>query len=191
MQECILRNIYNTQEEAINLLRVSANRNVSIEQIENIASVFLQLNVFDQDTFDSVLAELNGLIDTQNLTPQSYVIDLDQNSFNSNIQEIVDTFTTDQRNIFDLILNRLERKQQFLMSIIGQTGTGKSYLLNSIIQLATNRSIPSIRLAPTGSAAYLIGGRTIHNFFQLDYQCKSYLEKGTKYQKVIKKVYLF
>ncbi len=46
LQECSLLNIYNNQDEAINLLRVSVNRNVSIEQMQNNAIVFLQLNVF-------------------------------------------------------------------------------------------------------------------------------------------------
>ena len=37
---------------------------------------------------------------------------------------------------------------------------------------------PCVRLAPTGIAAHLIKGRTIHNFFRLDYDCASSLEKG-------------
>ncbi len=90
-------------------------------------------------TLDSVLTELSGLVDTKNLTPQSYVIDLEQNPVESNIQEIIDTFTRDQRTIFDLVSNRFERKQQFLMSIIVEISTrsiGRFQYISQYLQFA-------------------------------------------------------
>jgi len=55
------------------------------------------------------------------------------------------------------------------MFITGGAGTGKSYLLNSIVaQMQLQHGPKSCAvLSPTGAAAVLVKGRTIHSFFNL------------------------
>ena len=55
------------------------------------------------------------------------------------------------------------------MFITGGAGTGKSFLLNSIVaQMQLQRGPKScVVLSPTGAAAVLVNGRTIHSFFSL------------------------
>ena len=52
-------------------------------------------------------------------------------------------------------------------AIIGLAGTGKSYLLQALIKQMRSQSQVVCKLAPSGVAAHLIGGTTIHNFFFL------------------------
>ena len=65
------------------------------------------------------------------------------------------------------------------VAIIGPAGTGKSYLLQALIKQMRSQSLVVCKLAPSGVAAHLIGGTTIHNFFCLDLEYNSSLENGT------------
>ncbi|KAF5331108.1 hypothetical protein D9619_005958 [Psilocybe cf. subviscida] len=58
---------------------------------------------------------------------------------------------------------------QLLMHVSGVGGTGKSHVINSIVELFTNLGIRNqLALgAPTGIAAVLIGGQTLHSLAQL------------------------
>ena len=66
-----------------------------------------------------------------------------------------------------------------LQVAVRPAGTGKSYLLKGLIQLCKNKQLLVAKLAPSGVAAHLIGGITIHNFFSLYIDCNSTLENGT------------
>lgn len=57
--------------------------------------------------------------------------------------------------------------------------TDKSYLLRGLIELARSKHLVVSKLAPSGIAAHLIEGTTVHNFFTLDIEYNSSLEEGT------------
>ena len=58
----------------------------------------------------------------------------------------------------------LKKKNIF---ITGKAGTGKSYVINKIVEELTNKGKNVVKLATTGSAAVLIEGQTLHSFFTL------------------------
>jgi ATP-dependent exoDNAse (exonuclease V) alpha subunit len=74
------------------------------------------------------------------------------------------------------IENCITEKKQILLFITGNAGTGKSFLLNVIIEWlrATQSKIvgedPVIIGAPTGLAAKNVNGRTLHSLFRLPLQ---------------------
>lgn len=85
-----------------------------------------------------------------------------------------------QRRLYDLIVDdyrrvlRSETTQQFLVNLDGKAGTGKSHvimLISSVLDQMTKDAgktgSPILRAAPTGVAAYGIGGRTLHGLFRL------------------------
>ena len=75
-------------------------------------------------------------------------------------------------------MSQLDQGKQVQVAIIGPAGTGKSYLLQALIKQMRSRLVVC-KLAPSGVAAHLIGGTTIHNFFSLDLEYNSSLENGT------------
>ena len=76
---------------------------------------------------------------------------------------MIQTFTESQLRAYRWIEKELNR--QVFAAIVGPAGTGKSYLLNGLIELAKSKGLVVTKLAPSGVAAHLIGGTTVHNFF--------------------------
>src|SRR5207253_8867297 len=75
---------------------------------------------------------------------------------------------------------QLEEDRQVLLYISGDAGTGKSFTLDTIISLCTEKYNLSHKiLSTTGCSAFLVKGSTIHSFFQLDYKLETGLEKNT------------
>ena len=75
-----------------------------------------------------------------------------------------------QRNVFDHVKSAMEREEQCVMFIDARGGTGKTYLLNSLLSYAriSNGNIqPALAVATSGIAAtQLHGGRTFHSRFR-------------------------
>ena len=124
------------------------------------------------------LCIMNGLFD-EHADLSEY-----QQSFTESqrLQSFTDQLLGDpDSDVSDLLPNRIgEGKQvQVQAAIIGPAGTGKSYLLQALIKQMRSQSLVVCKLAPSGVAAHLIGGTTIHNFFCLDLEYNSSLENGT------------
>ena len=84
----------------------------------------------------------------------------------------INSLSTKQRKIFDTVMNRLKNvinyKNNKCYFIDGPGGSGKSYLLNTIITYLNQESISVLSVAWTGIAAnLLINGRTSHITFKL------------------------
>lgn len=62
---------------------------------------------------------------------------------------------------------RLAVERRSNLFITGEAGTGKTHLFRCIAAHFTERGIPYEVIAPTGAAAHLIHGTTIHNFLGL------------------------
>ena len=88
----------------------------------------------------------------------------------------INSLNKQQRKIFDDFVERIkdnEEKSPFYLYIGGEAGTGKSFLLKLMIE-AVDRQIPhysgqsldkpyTITIAPTGVAAFIVGGSTIES----------------------------
>ena len=101
-------------------------------------------------------------------------------------------------NDFDgLVKSLLETGQSF--NIEGRAGTGKSYLIKTLIKQLENKNMNFAALAPTNKAARVIDGTTIHKFkaaFNLKnfkgQQCKYiFIDEISMVQEVFYKFFLY
>ena len=89
----------------------------------------------------------------------------------------INTLNTEQRKIFDEMMDRKEEKQFFLY-LYGKAGTGKTYLLNTLIPALEFKSLKSgmdlkkpliLVMSPTAAAAkHLVYGDTIHGSLKIN-----------------------
>ena len=104
----------------------------------------------------------------------------DQNFVDFFPMEAVSSLTPEQRQIYDLfmekyrqILQVIENNSQLLVNIDSEGGRGKSYLIrlvsSHLLQTAENngRKKPIFRAAPTGIAAHRTHGSTLHGLLKL------------------------
>ena len=99
------------------------------------------------------------------------------------LEQRVDMLNTDQRRIFDKVKGHLLHQQQheanecscdltpLRMFVSGVGGTGKSFLIETVKALVhdlwPSDDLTCAVAAPTGLAAFNVGGITIHRLFQL------------------------
>ena len=94
-------------------------------------------------------------------------LDFDMERLNTEVEERVPTFTQEQRNIYNKVMEAVKNESQLLVFIDARGGCGKTYLLNTI--LAAVRSMEpegctALAMATTGIAANLLDlGRTFHS----------------------------
>jgi len=90
------------------------------------------------------------------------------------VNKAITNLNIDQTRIFSKIKGHLksDSTENLRMFVSGCGGTGKSYLINTIAQWlsASNANAQSVSVAvtaPTGLAAYNVGGVTIHRLLML------------------------
>ena len=103
------------------------------------------------------------------------------------LEEYTSKFTPSQQRTFDWIRNAIQDSGQVLAAIVGAAGCGKSFVMGAIVAHLKQCNLVVTKLAPSGVAASLIKGTTIHKFFKMDITGKSSLENGTVDASVVKK----
>ena len=173
----------------------AVKRGFNFENIQSLVKMYLENEFLDEEEADAFLSTLpvgtdskeeirevtdqlfgNGEGDDILLPPPTKPLD-----------EYFSTFTDLQRRAFEWIKHNIEMQAQILAAIIGAAGCGKSYVMGAIVTYLKKCNLVVIKLAPSGVAASLIKGTTIHNFFKLDITGKSSLENGTIDAQILKK----
>ena len=70
------------------------------------------------------------------------------------------------------------KAEKISAAIVGPAGTVNSFVLNAIVAHCRNKGLVVSKLAPSGVAAHLIEGVTLHQFFKHDIDLKCGLEHG-------------
>ena len=90
----------------------------------------------------------------------------------TDLEEEYKSLNTDQRRIVDRVVTAVCHGTEPIRLIVsGQGGTGKSKVINTLHQSVSKQltcnGLPVVVAAPTGLAAFNIGGKTIHRLFCL------------------------
>ena len=108
-------------------------------------------------------------------------------SAKQSLQSYAATFTPSQQAAFQWLTDKLQSGDKLSAAIIGPAGTGKSYVLNAVVTYCRKNVLVVAKLAPSGIAAHLIEGVTIHCFFNLDIELNCNLEHGTAQTTALRK----
>ena len=109
-------------------------------------------------------------IDVENNFFQDRISTNDNNVTDQELSNSIKTLTSRQKNIFDKVIHALKNiNNPKYFFIDGPGGSGKSYLLNIIIDYMILNNITIVPVAWTGIAATLLkGGKTVHTTFKLN-----------------------
>ena len=152
------------------------SRGFRTDVLRSLAQLYIDhgfLSEEEADTFlliyQSLVKKMTTVSDQMFRDPQSEMGNLIHFTTNLDLNNMVETFThAVSTRAYKWIENEFNENKQVFAAIIGPAGTGKSYLLTGLIELAKSKGLVVSKLAPSGVAAHLIGGTTIHNFFSLD-----------------------
>lgn len=125
-----------------------------------------QESAFEGCRTDQLRTAMQEVIDTHTRSVQKNASDKDD------VAEAYNELNTDQQRIVDKVFDTVCHQHKALHLIVsGQGGTGKSrvidYLNKKTSQHLSEVSIPVVVAAPTGLAAFNIGGTTIHRLLSL------------------------
>lgn len=186
---CVRQGMCDEHLDALSCMQSAVSRGFHTDALRQLAQVYVEHGFLSDNEADIFLTEIpvlgereesestvsDQMLDTESTNLGNLVPTVSQTPLNN----LVQTFTKSQLRAFHWVDAQLESFKQVCAAIVGPAGTGKSYLLKGLIELAKSKHLVVSKLAPSGVAAHLIGGTTVHNFFGLDIKYNSTLEEGT------------
>jgi ATP-dependent DNA helicase PIF1 len=91
-------------------------------------------------------------------------------STTNDVNNTIKQLNIDQKRIFDKLKSSIEKEEPIQLFVTGCGGTGKSFLIAAISQWLNSMNTDKVAVtvaAPTGLAAYNVGGVTIHRLLML------------------------
>ena len=188
-------NLVDEQHDARATLIDAVKRGFSFESIQTIAKMYVEHQFLNEDEADAFLTTLptgtSNKEEVREVTDQ-LLDDQDGGSLlpphHVPLEEYTGKFTASQQRAFDWLKYSVEQNSsQILVAVIGAAGCGKSFVMGAMVEYLRQCNLVVTKLAPSGVAASLIKGTTIHNFFKIDISGNSSLENGTVDASLVKK----
>ena len=169
-------NLVDEHHDARATLMDAVKRGFSLENIRSIVKMYIENQFLDEDEADAFLSTLPsgtlGKEETREVTDQ-LLDDQDGSSLlpphHIPLEEYISKFTPSQQRAFDWLTKAIECDDyQVLVALVGAAGCGKSFVMGAMVEYMRQCKLVVTKLAPSGVAASLIKGTTIHSFFKLD-----------------------
>ena len=160
--EADLKNIYPTYKAHFEA-KYPAEYSLTLDNIQNSMQSNIQKYTRNyQNLIDNLITSLH--IDLQDIIKNQLSNLLHQPNLSTEFSSML--LSEDQYKIFNIITNSWGQ-QEFskvpYFFLTGSAGTGKSFMIQQIINFLTAKNIKYLLLAPTGVAAQNVGGQTIHS----------------------------
>ena len=152
MEECVIRNLFTQADDALSALHDARYREFSFHRLHRMAHFLLDMNWIGEEEFnvfiDLVAAfrtaneseNIKEVIDADFNPEHADLANLKKNSNHVDLAKFEDTLSPSQKQAYDFITQSHTSGNQLLTAIIGEAGTGKSYLLKGIMEHATTSS---------------------------------------------------
>ena len=160
---------------ALSCLQSAISRGFHTDQLCSLAQLYVEHGFLSEDEVDTFLSDIPvlGEHDEPDFTVKDHMLHDPQSDAGSlvtptssvDLHAYTNTFTDSQLRAFWWVESD---SRQVRAAVVGPAGTGKSYLLEGLIELAKSKGLVVTKLAPSGVAAHLIGGTTVYSFFSLD-----------------------
>ena len=196
MQLCVERGLCDKEGDALSCLHTAVSKGFKYDELKTLVQLFVDYEFLTASEGDSFMADIPlgaeaneeeaEVTDTLLTDPGCDYGSLLPNA-KQNVQSYADTFTPSQQAAFEWLTGKLQCGDKLSAAIIGPAGTGKSYVLNAVVAHCRKNGLVVAKLAPSGVAAHLIEGVTIHRFFNLDIELNCNLQHGTAQTTTLRK----
>lgn len=175
--------------DGMSIITNGAIRGINIEKLREWIPFLAQRGWLDEcdayDTLDTIQSLREDYHQTYMEVAEGHVVDNDRGleapqQMQMQMQKVpFDELTQSQQKAYYYIVKKLDDGNILKLAIMGVAGTGKSFLLPILIRLFNSRGMNVSVMAPTGIAAWTIGGSTIHRRFQINDDDQVCLSQGT------------
>ena len=196
MQLCVEQGLCDKEADALSCLHNAMSKGFKYEELKTLVQLFVDHAFLTTSEGDNFMADIPlgpqadeeeaEVTDTLLTDPSSEYGTLLPNT-RQNLQSFAGTFTPSQEAAFQWLTSKLDSGDTLSAAIIGPAGTGKSYVLNAVVAHCRTKGLVIAKLAPSGIAAHLIEGVTIHRFFNLDIELTCNLQHGTAQTTILRK----
>ena len=160
--EANLKNLYPTYKAAFEA-KYPAEYSLTLNNIQNS----IQSNTHRYtENYQNLINNLTNSLhtDLQHIIKNQLISLSSQPNSSSNLLPLL--LSNDQYKILNTLTNNWGQKEYSkhpYFFLTGSAGTGKSFMIQQVIDFLTKRNVKYLLMAPTGVAAQNVGGKTIHS----------------------------
>ena len=145
MEECAIRHLVSEGDDALSALHDARERGFSVCKLKNMAQSLKDMQWIGEDEFNLFIQEVetvhnehceeeNEVLDADEGVDDADLANLAMRSNRFDLDEFYSTLSPSQQKAYDYITQSLSTGKQGLTAIIGEAGTGKSYLLKGVVE---------------------------------------------------------
>ena len=187
LEEAIIQLGEDAQIDGMAIITNGAINGINIQKLRDWIHFLAQRGWLEEDAAYNTLDTIESLREDYQQTymkvTEGHVVDEHKTSQaleGASMPKInFEDLTESQQKAYYYIANHLDVGHTLKVAIMGVAGTGKSFLLPPLVRLFNRRGMSVAIMAPTGIAAWTIGGSTIHRRFQINEDDQVCLSQGT------------